>query len=759
MNLAASVASFSPHRWIRSVPWIGALLIVAIVAMAGWDIVHGHRVSAEDTDRELETQARVIAEQTARSVQAIDVVLRHVAAEYRRGRLARLSPEELHTYLRELSVGLKQIDGFGIYDANGNAIAQSWQSSDAPMRNIAELPGFQALRADPKAQFGIDNVFRADDGVWAVPMGRRLETPSGDFAGLVGARGVVDYFQQFYRDIRFDPGTKVTLLRRNGTLLARYPPVESALGKKYPAPDEMIAARESGQCRADTRDEPDRQRRAFRRVPRVPDYPLAVVVTRDADVALAAWRAQARGTAMRTLALGLLGALLLAIVTRQIRRLDATRASLEASRERFALAVAGSDDGIWDWDQATGLVFKSLRARELFGLGPGPDTLPVQAWEAEMRLHPDDAPRRLEAMKAHMAGRTPLYEGEYRVRHGEGSYRWIRIRGLCIRDPDGQPLRMAGSVSDIDARKRAEEALRLSEERYALAMAGLSGGHWVWDIENGSTFMSESLHELFDIPAPMDATTTQAYCAAEMNVHRDDRAGFERVTHELKSGIASRADLEYRIVLRDGSLRWITTRAQAFTDASGKVVRVAGVSVDTTARKRTEEALRASEERFALAVAGSDDGVWDWDFVANLAFESARARELQGLPPGPELQPLPDLIESLRVHPDDRPRRAEGIRAHLAGETPAYEVEYRVRHGDDAEATRAAPKLPRPPRGAGRRKATLGVRATAGSACARCASATPTASRRAWPARSATSTRASAPRKRCASRRSATRSR
>jgi hypothetical protein len=142
-----------------------------------WDVVRGYRTAADDTDRELETQARVIAEQTARSVGAVDVVLRHVAAEYKRGRLARLSPDELHHYLRELSVGLKQIDGFGLYDANGIAVALSWEPSDATMQSIADLPGFHAMRADPKAELGIANVMRADDGVWALPLGRRLESP------------------------------------------------------------------------------------------------------------------------------------------------------------------------------------------------------------------------------------------------------------------------------------------------------------------------------------------------------------------------------------------------------------------------------------------------------------------------------------------------------------------------------------------------------------------------------------------------------
>jgi len=74
-----------------------------------------------------------------------------------------------------------------------------------------------------------------------------------------------------------------------------------------------------------------------------------------------------------------------------------------------------------------------------------------------MQVHPDDAAPRLAAIKAHSAGKTPQYEFEFRVRHPDNSYRWVRARGLCLRDANGEPLRMAGSVSDIDARRRAEE--------------------------------------------------------------------------------------------------------------------------------------------------------------------------------------------------------------------------------------------------------------------------------------------------------------
>ena len=372
MSLAESTETLKPRgrSWQR-IPWFGGLFIAAIAAMAVWDVVRGYRVAADDTDRELETQARVIAEQTARSVQAVDVVLRHVAAEYKRGRLDRLSPDELHHYLRELSVGLKQIDGFGLYDANGIAVARSWDPSDTTMRSIADLPGFHAMRADPKAELGIANVMRADDGVWALPLGRRLEKPSGEFAGLVGARGLVSYFQDFYRDIRVNPGTKVTLLHRSGPLLARYPPVEDSLGKRYPAIDATLAARGAGDAGPLRLRSPIDGVERFAAVRAVPDYPLAVVVSRDVQTALAEWRAQAIGTALRTLALSLLAVLLLAVLARQLRRLDAAHESLKDSRERFALAVAGSDDGIWDWERESDAIFASPRARELYGLPPG----------------------------------------------------------------------------------------------------------------------------------------------------------------------------------------------------------------------------------------------------------------------------------------------------------------------------------------------------------------------------------------------------
>ena len=118
---------------------------------------------------------------------------------------------------------------------------------------------------------------------------------------------------------------------------------------------------------------------------------------------------------------------------------------------------------------------------------------------ASLRVHPGDAPLRAEGIRAHLAGETPAYEVDYRVRHDDGQYRWVRVRALCIRDAQGRPLRMAGSVVDIDAQRRAEETLRLSEERYAIAMTGSDEAHWVWNVKTDELFSTPQLHRLTGI--------------------------------------------------------------------------------------------------------------------------------------------------------------------------------------------------------------------------------------------------------------------
>ncbi len=356
--------------------------------------------------------------------------------------------------------------------------------------------------------------------------------------------------------------------------------------------------------------------------------------------------------------------------------------ALRQSEERFALAVAGSDDGVWDWDFAAGLAFESSRARELQGLPPGPELQPLTDLLSSLRVHPEDVPRRAEAIRAHLAGETPAYECEYRVVQDDGVCRWIRVRALCVRDTAGRPHRMAGSVSDIDARKRAEQALRESEERFALAVAGTNDGILDWNIVDDSMYVSERALRIFGIdPATTSLRTKRDWSALILpRMHPEDR---ERLLAEKLAPSDGRTVIhegEYRVRHDDGSYRWTRFRGMKVSDESGRPIRWAGSVSDIDAAKKTEEALRRSEERYQLAVTGSAEGLWDWDLASDSLFLSARAQELLWLEPGEPQRPRREWIALTHYHPGDIAPVRAALSDHLRGGSRHFMVEYRLRH-------------------------------------------------------------------------------
>ncbi|HPO19406.1 MAG TPA: PAS domain-containing protein, partial [Rubrivivax sp.] len=600
--------------------------------------------------------------------------------------------------------GLVQVTGLSIIDADGRVRASSSAFPLAADRTgLADVPAFQQLRSQPAQAMmvapAMQGVSQRDS--WIIPMGRPLQTAGGAFAGAVAAGGRVDYYQNFYRDVRLPGDTMIALAHRDGTLLVRHPPADApTMGRRFerpagiaaaPGPDAAAAQTGAAAGAAPARDAAQgllRYRSPIDGIERfgalkpVAGYPLMVMVSRDVSQAMAPWRAEALRTALRTLALGVMATVLLVLVHRQFGRLEGARVSLERSRERFALAAAGSGEGIWEWDVASDRIYASARTREILGLPPGPELQARQQWVAAVRLHAADRARWRAALDAHLEGGAPVFDGEYRVRHADGQFRWMSMRGLCVRDAQGRPLRMAGSVTDIDARRRAEDALRLSEERLALAMTGSTGGHWVWERGTDALFVSGNLAAVFGLPADAPLAT-QRELREQVHFHPDDEPRLQQMQRDIDDPAVPRIDYEYRILLPgSGEVRWILTRAQCFRDEHGRAQRVAGVSLDISTRKRIEEALRLSEERYALAVAGSDDGVWDFDYVRNRVFGSRRCREILGLPLEPEVQSFDEWFGSIRLHPDDAAERLTRMQAHLDGCTPAYEGEWRVRWAD-----------------------------------------------------------------------------
>jgi diguanylate cyclase (GGDEF)-like protein/PAS domain S-box-containing protein len=144
-------------------------------------------------------------------------------------------------------------------------------------------------------------------------------------------------------------------------------------------------------------------------------------------------------------------------IARDVSERRSAAEAMRESEERYALAALGSNDGLWDWDLRANKIFFSARWKEQLGatdseLGDDPDE-----WFG--RVHHDDRERLFGDLSLHLEGRTPHLEVEHRVRHLDGSWRWMLVRGAAVRDAEGRAYRLAGSQTDITARKLAEEKL------------------------------------------------------------------------------------------------------------------------------------------------------------------------------------------------------------------------------------------------------------------------------------------------------------
>jgi PAS domain S-box-containing protein len=360
---------------------------------------------------------------------------------------------------------------------------------------------------------------------------------------------------------------------------------------------------------------------------------------------------------------------------------DKKRAEEELTQQRRHLidAQALAHLGSWDWDIDTGEVRWSDEQFRIFGHEPGTIAVTYDTFLAS--LHPDDHDSVLAAINDALLGKR-VYDVEYRIVRPNGEVRFIHTRGDVYRDATGHPLSMAGTALDITERKRIEDALRASEERWHLAVRGSNDGIWDWNIQTGDVFFSsrwKAMRGFDDHEIKNDVNEWRS------RIHPDDLGP---VLQSIDAYLAKHAQEfceEYRVQRKDGSYMWILDRGMALWADDGTLLRMAGSESDITERKRTEEALRVSEERFALAVAGSTDILWDghplpdkpWYAPQTPIWWSPRVRELLGLEESESFETLEQW--AARLHPEDKARVFGQLTAHIEHRVP-YDAEYRLRN-------------------------------------------------------------------------------
>ena len=291
----------------------------------------------------------------------------------------------------------------------------------------------------------------------------------------------------------------------------------------------------------------------------------------------------------------------------------------ELDRERMLLVMRAASEGMYDWDIIADDLWVSERLDEMFGFVGG--ELESATWLE--RVHTEDRPAYVEAIRAHVSQFTPRMESEYRILDAAGDYRWVSDRALAVRDDGGRALRLVGAIDDIDSRRKAELAQRESEERYALAASAMNEGLYDLDLEADSIYFSPRLRSLIDVPYE-EMQTPQDWLA---RIHPDDRARYdEGMTAHIRGDIEV-FDIEYRY--RDGSDRWRWARqhGMAARRPDGRAYRLAGSTGDITDRIELQEALDVVRLRLEETIESMSEGLVLFDSDDRLVLCNSKYRD------------------------------------------------------------------------------------------------------------------------------------
>ncbi|MBN1911017.1 MAG: PAS domain S-box protein [Pirellulales bacterium] len=274
--------------------------------------------------------------------------------------------------------------------------------------------------------------------------------------------------------------------------------------------------------------------------------------------------------------------------------LKKAEAALRENERRLQLAVEGTGAGLWDWDVKTGIVTFNERWAQIVGYTL--EELKPHKTQIWFELtHPDDVQRAREVLDEHFSGRLDDFECEMRMRHKAGHWVWVLSRGrVAERDADGSPVRMVGTHLDITARKQAEAALRESEERFRIVMSDLPYAVCAHDLDGRILMINNALCGLTGY------TEEELLSLKVMDIDKDivSRQDRERIWTRLeRAGSARFESVHHR---KDGSTYPAELTVSATTLHGMPILLVA--TQDITERKRAEEAIQESEERFRITL-------------------------------------------------------------------------------------------------------------------------------------------------------------
>jgi PAS domain S-box-containing protein len=447
-------------RASRHLSFVGFGLLVIILLTASVAIWDRREEAIARSRQDIINLGVVLAEQTARSMQAVDLVLHETTAMVRAAgvhspeQFQRLmGTEEVHRFLVDRLKVLPQADAIGLVNADGKLVNSSrfWP---APDFDVSDREYYKYLRQNdhPGIYISAPAVSRFT-GARVFFLTQRIDGPNG-FLGLVLSTIDVRYIEEFYRAITMQEGGSVGVFRRDGTMLARYPAVESKMGEKLAPQSPFYARVEEGGGTYRSPGYVDGIARVVSVHP-LRDFPLVVTVSMSEDAVLANWRRQSIFIALGTLCTVIGFALLfraLVVHSRSLERSEATLRESEARCRDFALT---SSDWFWETDEQHRFTYLSDHIR---AFGQDPKT---RIGRRRIDLAGDIAaePAKWQEHFAVLDQHEPFRDFVYTRKIGEEPERIVSVSGNPFFDEAGRFLGYRGTACDITEKVLAERAL------------------------------------------------------------------------------------------------------------------------------------------------------------------------------------------------------------------------------------------------------------------------------------------------------------
>jgi PAS domain S-box-containing protein len=299
--------------------------------------------------------------------------------------------------------------------------------------------------------------------------------------------------------------------------------------------------------------------------------------------------------------------------------------NLRKSQALLAESERLANTGSWELDLKTGAVVWSDNLYRLHGCAPSEVTLNREL--CLQMLHPDDRERAKSLMAQAISSLQPV-EHEFRCTTQDGRLRTLQTRFAPFFSESGEPIRIVGSTQDVTDRKLAEEKIQKSETLLAQAERIANLGSWEWDLETDALTWSEQGYRMADMDPSRPPPSLDSMWDL---IHPDDR---ERLRALIDQSIAQGVPLEYeaRLARADGTIREVHSRALPIANASGRIVRLVGMSQDITERRNEENRLRRSEALLDQAEEIAGFGCWEYDVPTGNVILSKKLSEMYGFP-------------------------------------------------------------------------------------------------------------------------------